>query len=63
LALAVFNVTPTLSVGGANGNRSADRPRRGQKTAERIVFHLKDKFTAPAGGGPPWFGGHGRPGC
>jgi Holliday junction DNA helicase RuvA len=57
LALAVLsNVTPdALRSAVANGQPEAlDRvPGVGKKTAERIVFHLKDKFTAPAGGGPP----------
>jgi Holliday junction DNA helicase RuvA len=56
LALAVLsNVTPeALRTAVASGQPEAlDRvPGVGRKTAERIVFHLKDKFTASEAGGP-----------
>jgi Holliday junction DNA helicase RuvA len=56
LALAVLShVSPDgLRTAVASGQAEAlDRvPGVGKKTAERIVFHLKDKFTAPVAGGP-----------
>jgi Holliday junction DNA helicase RuvA len=56
LALAVLsNVSPdALRAAVASGQPEAlDRvPGVGKKTAERIVFHLKDKFAAPGAGGP-----------
>jgi len=56
LALAVIsNVKPeALRAAVANGQPEAlDRvPGVGKKTAERIVFHLKDKFTAHGTSGP-----------
>ena len=56
LALAVLsNVNPeALRAAVANRQPEAlDRvPGVGKKTAERIVFHLKDKFTAPGTSGP-----------
>ena len=55
LALAVLsNVRPeALRAAVAAGQPEAlDRvPGVGKKTAERIVFHLKDKFAAPEAGG------------
>jgi Holliday junction DNA helicase RuvA len=55
LALAVLsNVSPeALRAAVASGQPEAlDRvPGVGKKTAERIVFHLKDKFRAPEAGG------------
>jgi Holliday junction DNA helicase RuvA len=56
LALAVLsNVSPeALRAAVASGQPEAlDRvPGVGKKTAERIVFHLKDKFTPGEAGGP-----------
>ncbi len=56
LALAVLsNVSPdALRAAVASGQPEALTrvPGVGKKTAERIVFHLKDKFAAPGAGGP-----------
>lgn len=56
LALAVLsNVSPdALRAAVVSGQPEAlDRvPGVGKKTAERIVFHLKDKFAASGAGGP-----------